>query len=248
MKKLLICILCFSATQSFAQLRLGVTGSFSAANFWQSEGYRGLQSGVNTWAINDYQAGIMAEYDLGHTNLILQPAVLYAESGSHLGNRIGLGSVGNVHIGFSNTTIKVQAIRVPVNLLYKWDINNGKVRILAGLGPYIAKNISGTEKGYFQGDTLNNSGGYTTIKYDVNNKVEFKSGKSSVVSGITRIAPYDIGMDIQIGAQYKKFQFAFNYTRGFTRLYSTNYVNAGTAITNFTLSYIIFGHDIKPKL
>ncbi|HEY6900252.1 MAG TPA: outer membrane beta-barrel protein [Puia sp.] len=248
MKKLLICILCFSATHGFAQLRLGVTGSFSAANFWQSEGFRGLPSGVDTWAINDYQAGLMAEYDLGHTNLILQPAVLYAESGAHLGNRQGLGTVGNVHIGFSNTTIKVQSIRVPVNLLYKWDINNGKVRILAGLGPYIAKNLSGTEKGYYQGDTLSNNGNYVTIKYDVNNKVQFKSGKSSTVAGDTRIAPYDIGMDAQIGVQYKKLQLTINYTRGFTRLYSTAYVNSGTSITNFTLSYIIFGHDIKPKL
>ncbi len=37
MKKLLICILCFAATRSFAQIRLGVQGSFTAANFWQGK-------------------------------------------------------------------------------------------------------------------------------------------------------------------------------------------------------------------
>lgn len=246
MKKLLICILCFTATKGFAQLRLGIEGSFSSLNWWQSQGYKGLASGVNTWAINGFQAGIVAEYDLGHTNLILQPAVLYTDNGSHLGNRQGFPPApdGNT-IGFSNTTILLYAIRVPVNLLYKWDFN--KVRILTGLGPYIAKNISGTEKGFYQTSHLSN-GEFVTLKPRIDNKVDFTSGKSSAVEGITKIAPYDIGMDIQLGAQYKKFQFNINYARGFTRLYSTNWVNAGNSVWSFTLAYLIFGHDIKPKL
>ena len=66
--------------------------------------------------------------------------------------------------------------------------------------------------------------------------------------GITKIAPYDIGMDIQVGAQYKKFQFNINYARGYTKLYQTNYVKSGNSIWSFTLAYLIFGHDIKPKL
>ena len=246
MRKLLICILCLAATQSFAQLRLGVQGSFSSLNFWQGQGYKGLPSGVNTWAINGFQAGIVAEYDLGHTNLILQPAVLYAENGSHLGNRQGFPSTPGITIGSSNTEIRLFSVRVPVNLLYKWDINN-KVRILAGMGPYIAKHLSGTEKGYYSAYYLS-GGEYVTVQPRIDNKVDFTSGKSSSTEGITKIAPYDIGMDAQIGGQYKKFQLSINYSRGFTRLYQTNYVRAGNSFWNFTLAYMIFGHDIKPKL
>ena len=246
MKKLLICILCFAATQTYAQLRVGVQGSFSSLNFWQGQGYGGSPSGVNTWAINGYQAGIVAEYDLGHTNLILQPAVLYAENGSHLGNRLGFPGLGNVNIDFSNTTIKLYAIRVPINLLYKWQVSDN-LRILAGLGPYIAKHVSGTEKGYYLADSVNN-GNYVTLKVPVNNKVKFESGASQSLLGVTRILPYDIGMDLTIGAQYKKFQGMINYSRGFSRLYHTSYVNAGNTFWNFTLAYMIFGHDIKPKL
>jgi hypothetical protein len=247
MRKLLICILCFAATKSFAQLRIGVQGSYSSLNFWQGQGYRGLQSGVNTWAIDGFQAGIVAEYDLGHTNLILQPAVMYAENGSHLGNRQGFPSDPNFNIGFSNTTIRLYSIRVPVNLLYKWDVND-KVRILAGLGPYIAKHLTGTEKGFYQGYYIDGNGNFIILKPAIDNKVDFTSGKSSTTQGITKIQPYDIGMDAQIGVQYKKFQVSINYSRGFTRLYQTNYVNAGNSFWNFTLAYLIFGHDIKQKL
>ena len=247
MKKLLICILCFAVTQTYAQIRVGVQGSFSSLNFWQGQGYGGSPSGVNTWAINGYQAGIVAEYDLGHTNLILQPAVLYAENGSHLGNRLGFPNLGDVNIDFSNTTIKLYAIRVPINLLYKWQVND-KLRILAGLGPYIAKHVSGTEKGYYLADSVNTSGSYVTLKVPVNNKVKFESGASSSLLGVTKILPIDIGMDLTVGAQYKKFQGMINYSRGFSRLYHTPYVNAGNTFWNFTLAYMIFGHDIKPKL
>ena len=247
MKKLLICILCFAVTQGYAQVRVGVEGSFTSFNFWQSQGYSGLPSGVNTWAMNGFQGGVVVEYDLGHTGLILQPAVLYAENGSHLGNRQGFPSLpGGATIGFSNTEIRLYSVRVPVNLLYKWDFD--KVRILAGIGPYIAKNLSGTEKGYYEAYYLDGSGDYVTVKPKIDNKVDFSSGLSNSTQGVTKIAPYDIGMDAQIGAQYKKFQFWLNYSRGFTRLYHTNYVNAGNSFWNFTLAYMIFGHDIKPKL
>src|SRR5258708_15451241 len=247
MRKLLICILCFAVTQSYAQLRLGVEGSFSSLNLWQSQGYSGLPSGVNTRAMNGFQAGIVAEYDLGHTNLILQPAVLYAENGALIGNSQGFPSaVGNLTIGYSNTTIKLYSVRVPVNLLYKWEISD-KIKVLGGLGPYFAKHVSGTEKGYYQADFVSN-GGYVTIKYPIDNKVKFESGSSSSVQGVTRIQPFDIGMDVEIGAQYKKFQFMINYSRGFSTLYHTNYVNAGNSFWNLTLAYLIFGHDRKPKL
>lgn len=249
MKKLLIwliCILCFAVTQTYAQVRVGVQGSFSSLNFWQGQGYGGSPSGVNTWAINGFQAGIVAEYDLGHSNLILQPALLYTENGAHLGNRLGFPSGGDVNIDFSNTTIKLYAIRLPINLLYKWQVND-RLRILAGLGPYIAKHVSGTEKGFYLADTISN-GTYTTLKYPINNKVKFESGSSSSLEGVTKILPFDVGIDFTVGAQYKRFQGMINYSRGFSRLYHTRYVNAGNTFWNFTVAYMIFGHDIKPKL
>jgi hypothetical protein len=202
MRKLLICILCFAVTKGYAQLRLGVQGSFTSATFWQSQGYSGLPSGVTASGVNAFQAGIVAEYDLGHTNLILQPAVLYALNGANLGTSQGLPTIGNLTVGYSYSTIKLYSVRIPVNLLYKWQISD-KIKILAGLGPYFAQHVSGTEKGYYQADSLSN-GNYVTIRYPIDNKVKFESGSSSSVLGVTRIMPYDIGMDAEIGGQYKR--------------------------------------------
>src|SRR5260221_3502389 len=118
MRKLLICILCFAVTQSYAQLRLGVEGSFSSLNLWQSQGYSGLPSGVNTRAMNGFQAGIVAEYDLGHTNLILQPAVLYAENGALIGNSQGFPSTGgDLNFRYFNNTPKIYFSPGPRNPL-----------------------------------------------------------------------------------------------------------------------------------
>src|SRR5260221_11208136 len=120
MRKLLICILCFAVTQSYAQLRLGVEGSFSSLNLWQSQGYSGLPSGVNTRAMNGFQAGIVAEYDLGHTNLILQPAVLYAENGALIGNSQGFPSTGgNLSICYSHTPKKIDSLAGPGTTAHK---------------------------------------------------------------------------------------------------------------------------------
>lgn len=248
MKKLLICILCFAATRSFAQFRLGVEGSFSSLNMWQSEGYGGLQSGYNTWSYNGYQAGLVAEYDLGYSGLVLQPAVLYAENGSHFGNDRGfVNSDPNFIIGFSNTTLRVYSVRVPINLLYRYTINN-KFKVFGGLGPYIAKNISGSEKGYYQGDSTDISGNYYFQRYSLNNKLKFNSNFSDAVHGVSNVKPFDFGMDVLLGVQYKKVQFSMAYNRGFSTLYRTSYVKAGNSSWNFTLAYMIFGHDRKPKL
>jgi len=61
MKKLMICILCLASIPAFAQFRLGVQGSFSALNYWATDGFGGLPSQEFTWGKNGYQAGVFAE-------------------------------------------------------------------------------------------------------------------------------------------------------------------------------------------
>ena len=66
--------------------------------------------------------------------------------------------------------------------------------------------------------------------------------------GNSNVASIDAGMDILLGFQYKKLEVSASWMRGFSRQYHTSYVNMGNQIWNFTLGYVLFGNERKPKL
>ena len=247
MKKIMICILCFGVTQGFAQIRLGIEGGSTTANFWQTDGFKGLGTGLSSWPITGFHAGLVGELDLGGSGVVFQPAVLYYENGSHLGNAAGFIDNGNVTIDYTNTTLKIYSIRVPLNFIYKFPITS-KFKVLGGMGPYFAKTLSANEKGYYMGNIEDANGNYVFAGGPINNKAQISSGVSYATGGVSRVNSYDIGGDVLIGAEYKKFQFTINYNRGFTRMYRTAYANCGNFAWNFTLAYLLFGHDRKPSL
>lgn len=246
MKKFLICIFCLVSLKGFSQFRLGVQGSFSALNFWQTDGYTGVDPEEFTWGINGFQAGVFGEYDLGYSGFEIQPALMYVESGSHTGQSTGFPQDGYNVIGYSETNVKIYSLRLPVNILYSYRIDP-KWKVFAGLGPYIAKNLSGTENGWYRGynDATNN---YTPIGGRIHNNIKFNGNASENVFGQSNVASIDAGMDFLMGFQYKKVQVSVSWMRGFSRQYYTNNVNMGNQIWNFTLGYVLFGHERKPRL
>ena len=246
MKKYLICILCLASIQGFSQFRLGVQGSFSSLNFWQTDGFTGLASGEYTWATNGWQAGVFGEYDLGYSGLEIQPAIMYATTGSHLGQSQGFANAGTFVIGYSDTHLKINALRIPINLVYTFRIDS-KWKVFAGIGPYFSKNLSGTENGWYKGYD-NSTNTYTPGGGFIHNNIKISGDGSYATNGQSNVASVDIGMNALIGVQYKKLQLSVNWMRGFTREYHTSYVNMGNIGWNFTLGYILFGHERKPRL
>lgn len=246
MKKLLICILSLVSIKGFSQLRIGIQGSFSSLNYWQNDRYTGLSAQENTWSTNGWQAGAFGEYDLGYSGLELQAALMYGTSGAHLGQAKGFANSGTFVIGYSDTKLKINSIRLPVNLLYSYRITSNW-KVFAGLGPYIAKNLSGTEKGIYRGYD-NSSNVYVPGQFPINNDIHISSDKSQATIGQSNVASIDLGMDALIGFQYKKVQISASWMRGFVRQYHTDYVNMGNAVWNFTVGYVLFGHDRKPRL
>jgi hypothetical protein len=250
MKKLLICILCFASVQSFAQFRLGVQGSFASLNFWQTDGYSGLPTQENTWQINGFSAGIVAEYDLGYSGIELQSALLYSETGSHLGQGKGFTinpAMPEFQYGFTSSELKIYSVRLPVNILYSYRIDP-KFKVFGGVGLYIAKALSGTETGTYYGTYSNQGNNFTTGSGPINNQVKFNSNFSQASLGQSNVASIDFGFDILAGLQYKRLQISASWNRGFSTVYRTPYVNLGNQFWSFTLGYLIFGHERKPKL
>jgi hypothetical protein len=121
------------------------------------------------------------------------------------------------------------------------------LKVFAGAGPYIAKALSGTETGTYYG-TTNTGANYTAVNGPINNTVKINGNFSQASLGVSNVASIDIGLDVLAGIQYKKLQISASWNRGFSTVYRTPYVNLGNQFWNFTLGYLIFGHERKPKL
>jgi Outer membrane protein beta-barrel domain len=249
MKKLLICILCFASVKSFAQFRLGVQGSFASLNMWQTDGYSGYPSQENTWQINGFSAGIVAEYDLGYAGVELQSGLVYGETGSHLGQGEGFTTnpaMPGFQYGFTSTELRIYSLRLPLNILYGYRVNP-KFKVFGGVGPYIAKALSGTETGTYYG-TYTQGSNFTGGNGPINNQLKFNSNFSQASLGESNVSSIDVGFDILAGFQYKKLQISASWNRSFSTVYRTPYVNLGNQFWSFTLGYLIFGHERKPQL
>jgi hypothetical protein len=244
MKKLIVCVLCLMSTRLFAQIRLGIQGSFSTLNMWQTDQIGGLPTGAQTRQLNGFQAGLFAEFDLGYTGLFVQPALMYAENGTNFGNTQGFIDNANYSIGYSSTYLRINSLRLPVNLVYKYAVSD-KWKVFIGIGPYVAYNLGGTEKGYYQViyTSSNESGAFP-----INNTLQHSSNPSYAPGGVSNVTAFDFGVDVLLGFSYKKFDFSVSYNRGLTELYHTTYTDLGNDFWNFTVGYTLFGHSRKPKL
>src|ERR1700744_3965124 len=132
MKKLIVCVLCLASTHLFAQFRLGIEGSFSSLNMWQLYPIGADPTGAQTRQINGYQAGVFAEYDLGYSGLVLQPALVYAGNGTNLGQTQGFIDNESYSISYTSTYLRIYSLRLPVNLVYKFAISD-KWKVFAGI-------------------------------------------------------------------------------------------------------------------
>jgi hypothetical protein len=244
MKKLIVCILCLASTQVFAQFRLGLEASFSAVNCWQNEQISGLPTGAQTREMNGFHAGLRAEYDLGYSGFIIQPSLVFSENGTNFGNTAGFVDNADYSIGYASSYMRIYSLRLPVNLLYKFAITN-KWRVFAGFGPYLAKNLSGTEKGYVQVVyNANQQVGY----FPINNTMKSSNAHSYGPGGTMYVTAFDLGADFLLGVSYKKFDISASFNRGFTQIYRTAYTGLGNQFWDFTVAYTILGHYRKPKL
>ena len=186
----------------------------SAAAMAQGKSSFGLRAGINFQNINGkdsdgdklqntlttgFNAGVNAELPVG-VDFYLQPGVLYSQKGAKLKN---YEYMGQVH----NGTLKLSYVEIPVNLVYKPLLGNG--RMLIGFGPYIGFGIGG------KAELTNPPGDYN---------VEYK--KDVTVSDLNNTPfhykPMDAGANILVGYEFSNnLSFQLNSQLGLAKINST---------------------------
>jgi Outer membrane protein beta-barrel domain len=225
-KKLITIAACFISTGAFTQPKIGVQIGYNSARFAQSKGTNASDNGYSTSSLSKYNAGFLLEIPLSK-KIFLQPALLYFGNGSQINGQSGLLPANE---NYSHTTIQLQYLRLPVNLIYKTKLSN-RVDLLVGTGLYLAKGISGKGKG--KAEVADSANGI--YSYSFYSPVNFTYATSYAVE--TNVNPYDEGFDLLVGIEWQHVQLIANYSRGFPQIYSFDGFGYRNSVFGLNLTY-----------
>ena len=171
----------------------------------------GLRGGINFQNINGkdengddlkndiltaFHIGINAEIPLA-PDFYFQPGLLYTVKGAK-NKEIFFG-------GTFNSKIKITYLELPLNLLYKPTLGQG--RLLLGFGPYVALGVGGTSK-------IDDNGSSITKNIKFKNKV-----KISDPDNVVYLKPIDAGANFLAGYEFSnKVSFQLNAQLGLVKI------------------------------
>ncbi len=215
MKKLLLFSIafCLVAGTAFSQIsfgpRLGVNFSKYSQNFKDSDDEDPLKfkTGFTIGGVMD-----MTILDF----LSFQPALQFTKKGTSY----NLKELSNEHPNHTYTGYvreKVLYLEIPLNFAYKYEIGPGTAQVF--LGPYFAFALTGKQK--VDVTTKKLDGTTETEKSDGN--IKFKGTVSEGdfdedddVADVQK--PFDLGISIGIGYQWKSYLVNFGWQKGFINL------------------------------
>ena len=211
-----ISALCLLTTASMAQsksVEVGGTtfGVRTGVNFQNINGRDAGDDKLENKMAPRFHIGVNAEIPIA-PEFYVQPGLLFTTKGAKIDNDLG-----------GDPTLSLSYIEIPVNLLYKPVVGNGK--LLVGFGPYIAYGIGGKYK--TEGDDY---------------KVKFKNNvETGDEFDAVYFKPFDAGANLLFGYEFTKhFSAQLNAQLGLVNI-NSNYDNipdtdARSANTGFGVS------------
>ncbi|MBK8609850.1 MAG: PorT family protein [Chitinophagaceae bacterium] len=185
-----ICLILFSCFSSNAQLRLGIKAGYN--NAWAD--YRN-PDGLIKHNITAFQVGVLGEVKI--RKMLLRTNILFNQKGNYVDNGQEILDAGR------QSTYRINYLEGNILVGYKFSL--GRVAGIAfAAGPFIAKGISGTEKG---------SGSSLAGVYLIDRKIKFSDTEQSDNS-TAYLRPIDYGIDINVTANFKKLFLYVNYGKG----------------------------------
>jgi len=165
----------FSFTQ--AQIKIGAKAGLNSSMYNDSQ-----QGYVNQWPLAGYNVGLISEITLKN-NLFLQPGILFSTKGS------------NYNMADDYDQYITSNVEIPVNLLYKYNVQS--VKLFGFAGPYIALAVSGKARYYHT---------YYPIDFSSDNRY---------------LNSLDYGLNFGLGVEVSHFQISAQFGLGLANLYHT---------------------------
>jgi hypothetical protein len=229
LKKLILAALFFCTLTGFGQIKLEVLAGYNDVNL-SNRGRlpfgRYSVRGDDYSPINSFHAGAGTEIALGK-RWSLEPALVYFGSGAHLNSN----SLTPGITFFSDVSINVYYLRLPVNLLYQ-IATAGSFHVFAGAGLYVSRGIWGKEKGISYTE-----GAFQSANQVVDSHVRF-DGQGSLGTGIA-VNPYDFGYTLLAGIEWKQFKLAPSISNGLIKVYPGSGSNVYNCAFSVALTYKI---------
>jgi len=177
-------IVILTAGYAHAQINFGVRAGVNLTNmkmsYWESSIDGKMKPGI--------QLGIVGELEITKF-LAIQPGLLFAQQG-YINKKS--------FTGFSfEQTIALNYIQIPVNAIFKLDLN--AVKLLGQVGPYFGFGINGKIKGDGHSE-----------------KITLGSGKDDYMKA------FDFGFGLGTGVQYRFFQAIIGYNFGLANIANTD--------------------------
>nr|WP_162988966.1 porin family protein [Pedobacter schmidteae] len=195
---LLMLIITFNLAK--AQTRIGVKAGLNFSNVMAKDERSNKQE---TQIATGFLVGLTADIPVSG-DFFIQPGIQYVEKGfkQKKGGYYGLAN---------NFKVNVSYVEVPVNILYKPQLGNGK--LLLGAGPYFGYGTGGTWKSdnvILMGDIMTDSKGEVIFKNDV---MDGEFGKYMYGK------PFDYGANFLAGYEFlEKLAVQFNAQLGLANL------------------------------
>lgn len=183
----LAAIMFFVATNSHAQVSLGLRGGYVNTGFESS----GNSAASATTDVDSWQAGFYLNIPLFERGY-LQPGVSYIVKGAGLNYDVS----HPVNLFTSGATrLKLQYLELPVNLVYKIPVSFGK--LIVGAGPYAAYCVRGDYKvsAYNDGKLIQTG----------SQQMNFGSSAPNVFGTSMKMQRWDAGLNFTAGVELNCF-------------------------------------------
>lgn len=187
-------VLIFTSIQANAQVTFGIKGGLNGTKFILKDG----NTTDKAYGLMSLHLGVTAELPLSE-QIFVEPALLFSGKGGKITESNGI---------FSDERFNLTYAELPVNFLYKYPLNEDKLKVVAFGGPYLGILLSAKDK---QG----------------NQSEDFKDELKSL----------DAGLNIGAGVELDKLTFGIQYGIGLANIAKASSTTMHNRVFGISIGY-----------
>ena len=216
-KNCFLLVLLFTASVSFAQVKIGLMGGPQSANITEKNNIPNWDSTTGKYYTgkSGIHIGISAEIPLGK-RIYLEPSLLYSEKGRNF-TKVLETSVADSFYSFNTTkNLTIQYIDIPINFAYKLPLSRKKTtNFIISAGPYLSMFFNGKKVTNQNDDFFSNTESQST---KVSKTEELEVGKKD-----DSYRTFGYGVNARAGFELGNVTLTGFYSQGLDNLYYAAY-------------------------